>query len=113
MDTRCDSDPAMERPPADRGGRGLRAVEPAEPLQVGDGLLQVDDGLLQVDAGLLRDAAAVLTARRELDALLVQLAVVPFSAAAYDALRAYLAGSGRRAQAAYSRLCASTGTADR
>lgn len=99
MDTTCDSNPAMERPAADRGGRGLRAVEPTEPLQA--------------DVGLLRDAAAVLTARRELDGLLVQLTASPFSAAAYDGLRAYLAGSGRRAQAAYARVCASTGAAGR
>lgn len=101
MDSRRDSDPAMERP-ADRGARGLRALEPlggkpAEPLEL--------------DGGLLRDAAAVLTARRELDALLVQLTAAPFSAAAYDGLRTYLAGPGRRAQAAYARVCASTGLA--
>jgi len=100
MDTRRDSDPAVKRPAADRDGRALRAVEPTE-------LLQVDD------VGLLRDAAALLTARHELDGLLVQLTAAPFSAAAYDGLRAYLAGSGRRAQAAYARVCASTGTAGR
>jgi hypothetical protein len=100
MDTRRDSDPAVKRPTADRDGRALRAVEPTEPLQV--------DGV-----DLLRDAAALLTARQELDALLVQLATAPFSGAAYDGLRAYLAGSGQRAQAAYARVCASTGTTGR
>ena len=100
MDTRRDSDPAVKRPTADRDGLALRAVESTEPLQVDD-----------VD--LLRDAAALLTARRELDALLVQLATAPFSGTAYDGLRAHRAGSGRRAQAAYARLCSSTGTAGR
>ena len=100
MDTRRDSDPAVKRPPADRDGRALHAVEPTEPLPVDD-------------VELLRDAAALLTARQELDALLVQLAAAPFSGAAYDGLRAYLAGSGRRAQAAYARVCASTATAGR
>jgi hypothetical protein len=99
MDTRRDNESALERPTADRAGRGLRAVEPVDSLQV--------------DVDLLRDAAALLTARQELDALLVQLTAAPFSAAAYDGLRAYLAGSGRRAQAAYARVCASTGTAGR
>ena len=100
MDTRRDSDPAVKRPTADRDGRALRAVEPTEP-RPGD------------DVDLLRDAAALLTARQELDALLVQLATAPFSGAAYDGLRAYLAGSGQRAQAAYARVCASTGATGR
>ena len=100
MDTRRNGDPAVERPAADRDGRALRAVEPTEPRP-------------SDDVGLLRDAAALLTARQELDALLVQLTAAPFSATAYDGLRAYLAGSGRRAQAAYARVSASTGTPGR
>ena len=99
MDTRRDSDPAVKRA-VDRDGCALRAVEPTEPLHADD-------------LDLLRDAAALLTARQELDALLVQLTTAPFSGAAHDGLRAYLAGSGRRAQAAYARLCSSTGTAGR
>ena len=99
MDTRRDGDPAVKRA-VDRDGCALRAVEPTEPLHADD-------------LDLLRDAAALLTARQELDALLVQLTTAPFSGAAYDGLRAYMAGSGRRAQAAYARLCSSTGTAGR
>jgi hypothetical protein len=97
MDTRRDNESALQRPTADRHGSGLRVVEPV--------------AVLQVDVDLLRDAAALLTARQELDALLVQLTAAPFCAAAYDGLRTYLAGSGRRAQDAYARVCASTGTA--
>jgi hypothetical protein len=99
MHTRGNGDPVVERTPAGGSERAVRQV----------GL----PGPLHVDGGLLRDAAALLTARRELDALLVQLTAAPFSAAAYEGLRAYLAGSGRRAQAAYARVCASTGTAGR
>ncbi len=94
MHSRRTGDPVVERTRADRGGRAVRAVQPSDPMQV--------------DVGLLRDTAALLTARRELDELLVQLTAAPFSSAAYDGLRAYLAGSGRRAQAAYARVCAST-----
>lgn len=60
------------------------------------------------DGALLRDAATVLTARRRLDALLVQLTTHPFNAAAYDGLRAYLAGPADRAAAAYVRVRAAT-----
>jgi len=59
----------------------------------------------ELDGALLRDAAAVLSARRDLDA---QLAAQPFSAAAHGGLRAWLAGPADRALAAYQRLCAST-----
>ena len=45
--------------------------------------------------------------------LLVQLTTAPFSVAAYDGLRTYLAGPGRQAQAAYDRVCASTPPAGR
>lgn len=54
---------------------------------------------------LLRDAATVLTARRCLDGLLTQLAAQPFSCAAYEGLRIYLAGPADRAAAAYLRVC--------
>lgn len=57
------------------------------------------------DGALLRDAATVLTARRCLDGLLAQLAAQPFSCAAYDGLRVYLAGPADRAVAAYLRVC--------
>lgn len=61
----------------------------------------------ELDGALLRDAAAVLSARRALDALLAQLAAQPFSADVYGGLRAWLAGPADRALAAYQRLCAS------
>lgn len=102
MDTRRDSGQARQPRGAARGG--LRPVDG----QAADAL-QPDDALL-LGGGLLRDAAAVLLARRELDRLLVQLTTAPFSAAAYDGLRTYLAGP-RRAQAAYDRVCASTAPA--
>ena len=57
---------------------------------------------------LLRDAATVLTARRCLDGLVAQLAAQPFSGAAYEGLRVYLAGPADRAVAAYLRVCAAT-----
>lgn len=99
MDIGRDSGRAAQKSDAGRGG--LRPVEGQS------------DGSLGCDGGLLRDAASVLLARRELDGLLVQLTAAPFSAAAYDGLRTYLAGPGRRAQAAYARVCASTGPTGR
>lgn len=60
------------------------------------------------DGALLHDAATVLTARRRLDALLVQLVSQPFNAATYDGLRTYLAGPADRACAAYVRVRAAT-----
>lgn len=57
---------------------------------------------------LLRDAATVLTARRCLDGLLAQLAGQPFSCAAYEGMRVYLAGPADRAVAAYLRVCVAT-----
>jgi len=75
-------------------------------------LLQAVDTIVACDLGedgaLLDDAAAVLSARRELDGLLVQLTAQPFSASAYTGLRAYLSGPADRALAAYQRVCAST-----
>ena len=56
---------------------------------------------------LLCDAAAVLSARQQLDCLLAELAARPFSQTAYHDLRAYLSGPADRAQAAYQRVCAS------
>lgn len=97
MDTRRDSGQARQPRGAARGG--LRPVDG----QAADAL-QPDDALL-LGGGLL--------ARRELDRLLVQLTAAPFSAAAYDGLRTYLAGPGRRAQAAYERVCASAAPAGR
>ena len=57
---------------------------------------------------LLRDAATVLSARRCLDGLVAQLAAQPFSGAAYEGLRVYLAGPADRAVAAYLRVCTAT-----
>ena len=78
----------------------------------GDGLEAELEVELDVEDGkaMLRDAAAVLAARRRLDALLAQLAAQPFSASAYSGLRAYLAGPADRALAAYQRVCAATAT---
>lgn len=81
-----------ERPP----GPLLHAVDAMVSCELGQ------------DAALLNDAAAVLSARRELDGLLTQLTVQPFSPSAYSGLRAYLSGPGDRALAAYQRVCAST-----
>lgn len=80
--------------PADRALRGLgRSANGAE---------------LELDGTLLRDAATVLSARRQLDALLAQLAAQPFDPAAYHGLRAYLSGPADRALAAHRRVCAAT-----
>jgi hypothetical protein len=94
---------------------GRAASEPAPPtlhaLAVAEADVDAEVDLdlgLEEDQELLRDAAAVLVARRRLDALLTQLAAQPFSASAYSGLRAYLAGPADRALAAYQRVCAST-----
>jgi hypothetical protein len=63
---------------------------------------------VELDGTLLRDAATVLSARRQLDALLAQLAAQPFSPDAYRGLRAYLSGPADRALAAHRRVCAVT-----
>ena len=65
---------------------------------------------LSEDAALLSDTAVVLTARLELDGLLTELPAQPFSAGAYQGLRAYLAGRAEPAAAAYERVCAATGS---
>lgn len=92
----------------DQDDYGARAGEHEPPpgplLHAVDTLIAYEFGQ---DAALLNDAAAVLTARRELDGLLAELAAQPFSAAAYSGLRAYLAGPADRALAAYERVCAS------
>lgn len=105
MDTRRHSGQARQPCGAARGR--LRPVDgqTAEALQPDDAVL--------LGGGLPRDAAPVLLTRRELDRLLVQLTTAPFSAAAYDGLRTYLAGPGRRAQAAYDRVCTSAPPAGR
>ncbi len=75
------------------------------------GRLTVLSGLAarpDADGALLRDAATVLTARRCLDGLLAQLAAQPFSCAAYEGMRVYLAGPADRAVAAYLRVCVAT-----
>ncbi len=74
---------------------GLRAVNAAP------------DRDFNLDRALLCDAAAVLSARQQLDCLLAELAARPFSPTAYRDLRAYLSGPADRAQAAYQRVCAS------
>ncbi len=66
------------------------------------------DGAFDLDRALLGDAAAVLSARQQLECLLAELTVRPFSPTAYRDLRAFLSGPADRAQAAYQRICAST-----
>lgn len=82
--------------PAQRRGTLLHAVDTVVACDLGE------------DAALLSDAAVVLTARRELDGLLTELAAQPFSVGAYSGLRAYLAGPAEGAAAAYQRVCAAT-----
>ncbi len=77
---------------------GLRAVNVAN---------AAPDRDFDLDRALLWDAAAVLSARQQLDCLLAELAARPFSPTAYRDLRAYLSGPADRAQAAYQRVCAS------
>ena len=60
------------------------------------------------DVALLRDAQMLVTARRRLDGLLLQLAVNPFDPVAYRGLCSYLVGPGVLALAAYARVRAST-----
>ncbi len=74
------------------------------PLQI----VADDLGAPEPTASLLQDAAVVVAARRELDALVGQLCAQPFSPAAHSGLRAYLAGPAARACAAYERVCAAT-----
>lgn len=63
---------------------------------------------VSADVTLLRDAATLVTARRRLDGLLLQLAANPFDPAAYRGLGSYLVGPGALALAAYERVSAST-----
>ena len=63
---------------------------------------------LDLDRVLLHDAAAVLSARQQLDCLLAELAARQFSQTAYRGLRAYLSGPADRAQGVHQRVCAST-----
>lgn len=96
MDADGDSSAGQGRlqPPAERALRMLgRRANDGEPVLVGT---------------LLRDAATVLSARRELDGLLAQLAAQPFSPDVYRGLRAYLSGPADRALAAHQRVCAAT-----
>ena len=86
----------------------LRAVNAATATPDRDRDFDLDlDVDLDVDRVLLHDAAAVLSARQQLDCLLAELAARPFSQTAYRGLRAYLSGPADRAQAAYQRVCAS------
>jgi hypothetical protein len=84
---------------------GTRGTPPLALLHAVDTVVAGDLGQ---DAALLADAAAVLTARQQLDELLTELAARPFSASAYDGLRAYLAGPADQAVAAYERVCTCT-----
>jgi hypothetical protein len=63
---------------------------------------------VSADVALLRDAATLVTARRRLDGLLLQLTANPFDRAAYRSLGSYLVGPGALALAAYERVSAST-----
>ena len=101
-----------------RSGRSGRREAPA-PLRAVPGVAsdaltdapdcidELEGGVLE-DVALLRDAQMLVTARRRLDGLLLQLAVNPFDPAAYRGLGSYLVGPGVLALAAYERVRAST-----
>jgi hypothetical protein len=105
-------DLATDTTPQSTGPAALRAVPDAD----GDtracadaltaALEESDD--VSADVALLRDAATLVTARRRLDGLLLQLAANPFDPAAYRSLGSYLVGPGALALAAYERVSAST-----
>ena len=92
------------------GPASLRAVLGVAP----DALAGAPDGIGEFEGGvgedvaLLRDAETVVTARRRLDGLLLQLAVNPFDPVAYRGLGSYLVGPGVLALAAYERVRTST-----
>jgi hypothetical protein len=98
--------------PQQTGPAALRAVPDADAgSQAGADALaaaleESDD--VGADMALLRDAATLVTARRRLDGLLLQLAANPFDPAAYRGLGSYLVGPGALALAAYERVSAST-----
>ncbi len=74
-----------------------------EPDSIGE-----HEGGVREHVALLRDAETLMTARRRLDGLLLQLAVNPFDPVAYRGLGSYLVGPGVLALAAYERVRAST-----
>ena len=92
------------------GPAPLRAVSGVAPHSLTDG----PDGIGELEGGgrknvaLLRDAETLVTARRRLDGLLLQLAVNPFDLVAHRSLCLHLVGPGVLALAAYERVRAST-----
>ncbi len=93
----------MDRAGQAEGEQSGAAARP--PLQVVEADLAAPT---EPTASLLQDAAVVVAARQELDALVGQLCAQPFSPATHNGLRAYLAGPAARACAAYERVCAAT-----
>ena len=101
-----------------RSGRSGRREAPAPlravPGVASDALTDAPDSIDELEGGvledvaLLRDAQMLVTARRRLDGLLLQLAVNPFDPVAYRGLCSYLVGPGVLALAAYDRVRAST-----
>ena len=100
-----------------RIGRSGRPERPA-PLRPVSGvapdlLTDAPYGIGELEGGgrenvaLLREAETLVTARRRLDGLLLQLAVNPFDLVAYRGLALYLVGPGVLALAAYERVRAS------
>jgi hypothetical protein len=92
------------------GPAPLRAVPGVAPDALPDapnGIGELEGGVRE-DVALLRDAETLVTARRRLDGLLLQLAVNPFDPVAYRGLGSYLVGPGVLALAAYERVRAST-----
>ena len=98
--------------PHSTGPAALRAVSDAEAgSRAGADALTAaleENDDVSVDVALLRDAATLVTARRRLDGLLLQLAANPFDRAAYRGLGSYLVGPGALALAVYERVSAST-----
>ncbi len=92
------------------GSAPLRAVPGVAPdalTYVPDGIGEVEGGVRE-DVALLRDAKTLVTARRRLAGLLLQLAVNPLDSVAYRGLGSYLVGPGVLALATYERVRAST-----
>ena len=107
MDLRTGRNPQAEGPVPLRAVPAGAADALTNALEDAGGPEDVREDLRE-DRALLRDAATLVTARRRLDGLLLQLAVNPFDPNAYRGLGSYLVGPGMLALAAYERVSAST-----
>jgi hypothetical protein len=87
--------------------RAVPGVAPGPRTYGPDGIGELEGGVRE-DVALLRDAETLVTARRRLDGLLLQLAANPFDPIAYRGLSSYLVGPGVLALAASERVRAST-----